>query len=484
MLHVFLLLSIYRVNVLVNGPYATHTNLQFGFKKNGKYSIVLSNPSAPLVFGLATKEEVSSNSIFNFEMSPRPDICHGKYQLAKIQQFAEFNETTVLSGEIPKKGVYTPFYYGCTEDYKFSLEVDFLNGNSHLDYRIYPSTICTPIFIGLFGLLFVLWLINWFTHFTLEIKIHYFLTSCFVLAVVMRGLYYGYLEDMKRVGFISDAIYYSYYIIDSINTLFLLITLILAARGWYIISKKIEYKSLIVPIVFSTLYVILNALLIFLSLGFFDFLVAIGALVCLGFYIFYLTRFVNESLFKITAHILVIKNDGIDPKTTPVYQKYKMFKLFFRALIVYCFCIMISLVAEVFSGDLSWLPHLINDISHFILMCFLFYIFMIRQKRYNGYLIIEDDGDVEECSQNDIQNFQVDNIEGAQGNEWDENTPLPPPPIIVGYEKEPSKTNERGSMPEGANEYSLENLDNNPTLPDSPPDPNSPYKDPIVAPQT
>lgn len=482
MIQILFLLSVYRANIRVKGPYGVHSSLEFGFSKDGEYIMTLSNPSAPMVFGLATNYELDENSILYYEMGSRPNVCHGNMPLSAVQRFVDFNETVTLRGATERKTVLTPFYYGCEEEYTFSVEIDFINGKSHLDYRMYPSSICTPIFIGLFGLLFVLWLVNWFTHFTLDIKIHYFLTTCFGLAVILRGLYYGYLLDLKKVGFLSDSINYSYGVFDSINTLFLLITLILAARGWYIISKKIEGKPLIAPIIFSAAYVILSALLNFLSLGFYDFLIAIGALVCLGFYIFYLTRYVNESLFKITAHIVVIKNQGIDPKTTPVYQKYKMFKLYFRALIVYCICIMVQLFTEVFSGNLLWLPRLLSDLSSLILLCFLFYIFMIRQKRNNGYLIFEEDGDPEEFSQNDIQSFQVDGVEQAAGNEWDENTPLPPVPIIVKNpnEQQPSQTNERGTAPEGANEYSLENIDTNPTLPDGT---KNPYKNPIVAPQ-
>lgn len=487
MLQLVFLLSLNKINVQVNGPYGVHSSLKFGFAKNGHYYLNLSRPSAPMVFGLASKSEIRDNSILNFDYSPRPNFCLGRNPLAQIQQFVNTNETATLSGIIPKKGVYTPFYYACDNKYTFTVLADFMNGNSHLDNRMYPATIYTPIFIGLFGILFILWLVNWFTHFTLEIKIHYFLTTCFTFAVIMRGLYYGYLLDLKKTGFISNGIYYSYYIIDGVNTLFLLITLIFAARGWYIITKKIDFKKLILPLIFSLLFVVFNLLLTFLSLGFYDFVIALVALICLGVYVFYLTRFINESLFKITAHILVIKNEGIDPKSTPVYQKYKMFKLYFKALIVYCVCVIIQLIVECFADDITWLNHLLSDISAIILACFLFYIFMLRQKRYNGYLIIEE-GDVEECSQNDIQNFQNEGVEGAEGVEWDINSPLPPAPVIIGYGS--------GSIPQNKeataanNEYSLDNLDNNhqeqPAAEpkDNKEEPKNPYENPITVQQT
>ena len=248
-----------------------------------------------------------------------------------------------------------------------------------------------------------------------------------------------------------------------------------------------NFKKVAVPLVFAVLYVVFNFLLTFLSLGFYDFLIALVTLVFLGFYVFYLAKFVNESLFKITAHILVIKNEGIDPKTTPVYQKYKMFKLYFKALVVYCVLTIVELIIEVFSGDLVWLNQLASDITNFILLCFLFYIFMLKQKRYNGYLMFEENGDVEECSQNDIQNFQAEGIENAGGNEWDENTPLPPPPVIVGYGSTEIPQS-KGAKAPGENEYNLDNLDSTPNAPDDKPKdaekPHSPYENPIVVQQT
>ncbi|OHS96608.1 hypothetical protein TRFO_37183 [Tritrichomonas foetus] len=418
----------YRIGVTVHGPYATHTGLQFGFEKGSKYEMKLSNPSSDMVFGLMTKKEVSEYSWF-YITGVDQKICHGESSLAKIQTFAGAGNVTVLSGTIPEKGVYTPFYYGCVPTYQFYIEVDFKNGDSNLDYRYKPLLFTNPLFIALFGILLILWLINWFTHFTLEVKIHFLLTACFALAVLLRGLYYGFLNDTKKNGFVSNSVYYSYYAFDIVNTLFILATLLFAASGWCIITKHLQINQMVIPGIFGALFVLGNALNLFLDVGLWNALIGIVTIACLAVYVYYLVKYINDVAFNISAHLYVIKNSGIEPKSTPIYTKYKMFKFYRISLMTFCTMYIICIIIETFFGSILWLPTFAYDFTYFTFYVMLFFIFMMRQRRKNGYLIFEE-GEAEEFSQQDLESINQVDLDG--GREWDESTPLPPQPMVIG----------------------------------------------------
>lgn len=471
----FLTFLSYHQNVKVSGPYGVQSALEFGFKKGGEYTMIIKDASTTMIFGLLSQSEKKSNSGFSWDISPNYKICRGEFNIATIQQKVQEGETANLTGTIQSKGVYTPFYYGCSQRYTFELYTEFLNGNNHLDYRYMPLSIIIPVFLALYIILLLVWLGNWFYHFTLQIKIHLFITTCFVLSCVLNGLNVGIILDSQRYGYIRDPIYYSYYVFRILKLLFQLATLILAAKGWYITTKKLKFSEIICPIVFGAIFVIFNELLNMLSLGFIDFLIGLASIVCLALYVYYLTKFVSLGLRDVKAHIYVIKNSGIDPKTTPVYSKYKMFKLYYKALLTYAILLIITIIAELFASSVVWLPSFLDYIANFVLFAFLLYIFWIRQKRNNGYLIF-DNGEVEEFSQQDVQSIELDQMEG--GNEWDENTPLPPQPIVIpDYPKVEKKSQDHEQRQDQQQEHEQEPDPENPGNA-----PKSAYGNPIVAP--
>ena len=470
-------LSSKKYTVTVNSQYAEHTSISFGFEKGGTYSIDIFDTSARLTFNLLNADQLQEshrNALINGVMN-----CNNYQNFSDINGIADVNQPLHIEGVIPSKDIYTPTYVSCSTQYNFKLSIEYKNIDSYLDYRNKPFLIILPVFLGFFGLLFILWLVNWFVFFTLDVKIHYFLTACYSTIVIFMGIYYGYYLNLKNKGTVSDAIYYSYYVFDCLHTAIFLFTLLLASTGWYITTKKIEWKFTIIPgiaiVVFVTLSTVLT--IVYISSLIVEFIIAIATIVCLCIFVYFVVKNVGNISFHIAAHMLVIQERGINPKTTPVYRKYKMFKVFLASLYVYLGFYIIDIVVQLFGYKIVWLPTLVNCLMYAIIYVLLFFVFMLRKNQNNGYRIF-DDGDVEELSQSDVQQLNLDSFENGQ--EWDGQTPLPPQPFIInGYESTPfSRSSDRNNT-QKTNEDTINANDNvNPSsgsnyIPTSPKDPHT-----------
>lgn len=152
MFEIFLILSLYqqKINVLSNNNYQKFHQLSYGFKKRAHFSCEVSNQTRNFIFGLATKEEIKRlDSIESYLY-----LCDSDEHFSEIQY--NITNNTAIDLIIPSKTILTPFSISCEKSYNYYLQINIINGNNHLDYRLQTMMICILIFSIVYLVIFII----------------------------------------------------------------------------------------------------------------------------------------------------------------------------------------------------------------------------------------------------------------------------------------------------------------------------------------
>jgi hypothetical protein len=137
----------------------------------------------------------------------------------------------------------------------------------------------------------------------------------------------------------------------------------------------------------------------------------------------------NDATLHIVAHLLAIRNAGINPRTTPVFQKHRLYR---RFLLIIGFgsleLLLAIIVANLF--DIGFLPlEVMGDCLITIVLALLAFVFRLRPEGVVKYERIAEDGGVQEMLMSDLDGVDVAQLDG--GREWVDGMALPAPPEIV-----------------------------------------------------
>ena len=126
MLQIFIFLLFYKRKIKVASDilpiyYNSFQFLEFGFKKNAEFRIQINNSLVKMVFGLATKQELSSISKHKYNKQ----YCDGSYRLSQIQYIISKN--TEIHSNITSKGVLRPYSFACSGENSFTIGLDIKN---------------------------------------------------------------------------------------------------------------------------------------------------------------------------------------------------------------------------------------------------------------------------------------------------------------------------------------------------------------------
>lgn len=184
MLEFLLYLSVYEIELRKNSPcyFQTFPFLEFGFVKNAKYNLNFTKITTEMVFGFATKSEIKQIS----KIKSSQINCKGIKQLSQIQY--SINNDTQIDGIIQNKGVLTPYIFTCDEMSTFTLSLNYLNGNKHIDYRCSNSIIYTFMTSFLFLFIFLYYRIYWCRHETQECIFYYVLIDSLLFYCIQDSI--------------------------------------------------------------------------------------------------------------------------------------------------------------------------------------------------------------------------------------------------------------------------------------------------------
>jgi hypothetical protein len=94
------------------------------------------------------------------------------------------------------------------------------------------------MFLTLTSLLLIYWSVDFFTHFTVKSKIHFVVTSVFVLYLTCQAVWFRSLLSLGRTGDATSSISIASIVISLAFRVFLLTTILLTAAGWCIVTVE------------------------------------------------------------------------------------------------------------------------------------------------------------------------------------------------------------------------------------------------------
>lgn len=406
--------------------------IQFGFEKDGNYSIQINNSQN----GFFLLGFLNISTYKNFKKSPPEinQICRN-YQNSSFPFPFDFlqTETITIKGNISAKEVKVISIISCVNDkWKINFDITLENPKSKIDFRYNPLKYEQPIVLIISLVILVFWLANWFIYFNAKIPLHYLNTCTFLIIVLVRILDLCYFKDSFKNGF-KKPFYIGVRFISVLQTCFILLSILFAGKGWCIVKTSIPLRQTIKGIVFVFFLILFVTLFDELQpyIGNYNFLFLLGTIVFLFLFGHELLVSIDSVSLLILVHLLLIKNRGIDPSTTPIFQKHKLYHQFEICLMAESFIIIVLLFADTFLEDQYWVSYMIFDIIDISLMAMFAFIFRIRKYDAEGYsMISEIEGcPLEEFTDGDINNLQITSDVLKGGRPWEAGESLPPPVI-------------------------------------------------------
>jgi hypothetical protein len=286
--------------------------------------------------------------------------------------------------------------------------------------------------IPLFGLLFLAWVAISIVRCRKFLGIHF----CFVLILAAYIIYLVINEVALQRGQTSDD-YRGWWIglivFDCIHKLVLFSTLIIASSGWCLLHVKLTPWHLLHSIGSFAVFVAMTAVLDYVELGLWQILVIIVQVAAIMWALRNIYANTEQAMHQVAAHLLVITNTGIDPTTTPIYTKQRLYQFMLWGLGI---AVLVFLFTNILFASLSavnWVIGLGNNIIQLIILSGVLFIHRPRGKKIDRYM--QADEEIEgvgrdEVLLDDLDSFSVTaNRTGLK--QWDDGTQLPPEPIVV-----------------------------------------------------
>jgi hypothetical protein len=156
--------------------------------------------------------------------------------------------------------------------------------------------------------------------------------------------------------------------------------------------------------------------------------------------------FLNTKRAKqiIKAHLMLIRNDGIAPASTPVYQKFLMYQ---AILYVIGVPFIAFLVLNIFLSAMdapAWVVWFVNNIVQFLIIAMILWLYRPRGKTLDRFMQPDVPGEGvarKEILLEDLEEFAMDADQGAM-REWEDGMELPLQPIVVSSRERKERADE------------------------------------------
>jgi hypothetical protein len=135
----------------------------------------------------------------------------------------------------------------------------------------------------------------------------------------------------------------------------------------------------------------------------------------------------------IKAHLMVIRDDGIIPTTTPVYQKFLIYQtiLYLIGLAFLAFLMLNILLSAVAAS--TWVVWFVNNIVQLLIIGMMLWLYRPRGAAVDQFMQPDAPADGTERGEvllEELDGFAV-NDQGGNMREWEEGMQLPLQPIVV-----------------------------------------------------
>ncbi|EAY20512.1 hypothetical protein TVAG_238840 [Trichomonas vaginalis G3] len=213
------------------------------------------------------------------------------------------------------------------------------------------------------------------------------------------------------------------------------ITLLLSIKGWCVYKTKLTFKDVFSALIFVLIYTICNCLLALTTLGKAETIIRLVSMFAIMLYVRELVISITKTNIHFIAHLYVISNAGVTPTSTPIYAKYRVYKLLRLAVAFCCFNISVRLITSLFNNPFLWIDQLIFDLMQIAIDIILCVTFKLSKSESNDqYLMLSDDEyehtKPEELQLTDIKQISIKELINKTGIAWERGIKLPNAPII------------------------------------------------------
>lgn len=348
----------------------------FGFQRGGSMDITVTaqNTSIPELFLVICLEREYSKVLRRYptdtELCSRLDDlpCHFR---ARIQ--GDFHHV----GEVVEPGMHIFFFAASCGLSKLDVEMEYtlLNpGGEHLSTSEIPLPSMSMTFMIVWGLVLLAWMHNWFTHREQKILLHRIICLIPFIKFLYMNYRIYYWMKFSREGEITHIDRALYEASIALSEMILYTVVLLVSKGYCITRGTImltEKKAIGVVVITlasaALLYRLLQSYYLF-------------ALVIMYIVVFkYTFAGLQYHIMTLKSQLLLIGQYLPNVNDTPVSEKYKVFKSFQVALVVFVFVNSLFLVVVVFFLNYyHWVEVLLKETVELGLLIFLGYLFRLR----------------------------------------------------------------------------------------------------------
>jgi hypothetical protein len=219
----------------------------------------------------------------------------------------------------------------------------------------------------------------------------------------------------------------------------------MAAKGWSLVRESLPMIEVIKSFVFSVIQTVPLTCAAHLRLGAGDYILLLVAMFGLLLYYRNLFKSIDSSAAYVLAHLLVIADRGIDPRTTPIWKKYRMFRWLLWGILGYFVVQTLSTALAKFTACPYFATELMADVASLALMGAAAFLFRLTKGTRNGYMIIGQEEEPRELQREELEGLSIDSdlFQRAQ-IAWEAGMALPPQPVFAGeVQRERNEREER-----------------------------------------
>ena len=404
----------------------------YGFQQGGSIDIKLTNldTPGPVLIASCSEDEFST---FN-QMSVMSKTCESLSETCPLSILEIPTENSLnFNATVTKKDYYRTLIMMCsvqTLESKYTIDLFYRNPSSLMSFDQIPCLYIKPVFCVLFFAACVYWYINWFRFRGNSNSLHTFYTVAITFSVIYMitdmAYYIHYNSSDTSIGVdVADIIF-------RLAFQFLFISgFMLVCRGFGIIHDDYTKWQILetcayTALVIASINVLNNVENIWIQLVIFIVFIASFALLMRT-----MLKGIRDSLLHVYAHMYVIAEKGINPASTPIMSKLKMFNVINYILMGYFIILIILTLVSYFTRVPTFASELVIDLINTVILYGATYLFRLTKGNASEYRPLAEAGEVREFTREDIERLNINEILQTATNDWDGETQLPPQPKIV-----------------------------------------------------
>ncbi|KAJ3434463.1 hypothetical protein M0812_01575 [Anaeramoeba flamelloides] len=400
----------------------------YGFEKGGTIeSSVDFSPEMSKIFYLVCTKDEYTNLVTRSEDNICADLTNNDLNCNTTIQLDSSGDEIKLTSN--KNDIFLFLMANCERDatIDYTIEYTYLNPDGeHLSTVYQPLPKIYLAFFIIFLVMMFGWFINWVKHRDQKIGLHKVLTIIMVFKIITFLLWFLLWSDYSKQGKPSNIYIAITYIVSGILQLMFYMALLYIAKGWSILRPKLksdERASILLVVLILVISIQIQTLF------------GSGTVVFLFFFVMAIAYFaILRMLFVSTAknvdglliQMLLVREAGINPKTTPFYSKYHLFLNFKKYILIYIILSIFVALTGLFLTYYPYLTILFSSIVDLIFYCGIGWTFKLQS--YNE-LFDQPETTEQEIPQEYLEEeYRPDFGEATKGDklkQWEKGMALP-----------------------------------------------------------